>query len=1546
MKKRFLALLTMLLVAALMTTAVCATTTLVRATTGEGVDYGALTEAQTFDVYIVVSPMTVASGSNYIYRVSEDTTTGAPTATKNKLTDEKFTLAWDNKSLEVSAVEYYQWNDTDKLAKDWVVGDGYKLAYLAKLGTNPNNTNAIQEPVSVTGVGTGASNTGTLVIDFGDTKTGGFMIREETSAPNAAVAKVTFKVVAGAEGGEETITLDNTYKVSGTSYSATQTSVSVTVVAGCDHAGKVALTPEELAAKGLENSTPTCIATGTTWYHCSACGKDVAETLNVIPHDFSVEKYVEGHVPTCYVGGQKAMYCSTEGCTAYDAATVEDVPVLGHSCTEQVYLAPNCTDEGYDYYWCTRCHGIAAELNASSVVSGAYYIDGKLYSNPAGTVELTEVPAAVVIAALGHDWVYDRTEGDTQYYYCSRKDECGATEYAVTSADTVRYAADVAKGTKDGSSAENATTYAEAFEDLGKLPAGVDATLYIVETINIPSLQVSGNNTVVKSFEEYRHDAHITVTTAPGVSKAALYFDFSLASQYYLSGPTTFDNIIISSNAKGGTGGSSESISIFGRGFRFEATENLTMESTLTGTDAKITYSKEKGTFGYSKDVSYDFAACKIYLIGGFYPNGLYEGANGKTFTTDLVINGGEFYVVAGGSRTNDGLPISGSEINISVGGNAVIGQLAPISIYNSSINLGDTVANIHYYGGTIIVGYRAEMQPRPDDCYTVNHFFHNGSGKMVIGDFQMGQTHKKNVNCYYSVSDNARPSAEDYGLAFIAKGDTNASSYGETNENMTFPEYCSIYLDGHDLVDGECTFCQTTVCAEHVRETVIASEPTCVADGVWVVRCSVCMEKLGEERFPASSEYHEAEWRVNGNTYEYYCHICKKVIATRANTATEFYVSDNGFSDGGFTADYPLNDFEKAFDMAVAAGKDVTIYIVGSVTIPSNCTASNSHYVFAEPTHSKTITIAGYKNVGVFKFSAAGSGRQRVIYALNGDTTFENVEFSSWDYEMASGKTDYFTYFAAQHNHLTFGENVTTDFMRNTQQNRITSSYIVLGGCYHNLYTKTTATHATTCRGGENHVTFCSGSFYRFTGGSVGGNCSDSDIIIEILGDVSFRDYFVFGGFEFTSGDALFVLDGNLSVGNYFSLAGANKNPKYTEDSVAKFDLARLDAADVGDVTLKILNGSITTQNFQATTSSVIARPIGASLYGVVDNREDTTQEFDLTRQVESLTIIYNPANGSAKETALRFDALESSKVITYKKLNSDAVCPNTANGEHVQGAEVERVESICSAQGHVIYKCTVCGNNYSVALDEVPHNFGEGVTASAATCTNPEIEKKVCVDCGYIEYYIGDEPATGEHVYDENNICTGCMQNKQTLCEHENWSEPVEIKTGCGVGTMIVCDECGKEVIEVTGADHNFGKYTVTVQPTETEPGVKTRTCRSCGKVETAVIYADGGAINSTAIATDANGNLADLDVATSKLTSAEKEVLNALLQDTSYGSEVKVSYKVDGDNVTDITYSIPLPAEYADLKNVKVVVKDENGTLHAVEFTVEKGFIVFKF
>ena len=222
-----------------------------------------------------------------------------------------------------------------------------------------------------------------------------------------------------------------------------------------------------------------------------------------------------------------------------------------------------------------------------------------------------------------------------------------------------------------------------------------------------------------------------------------------------------------------------------------------------------------------------------------------------------------------------------------------------------------------------------------------------------------------------------------------------------------------------------------------------------------------------------------------------------------------------------------------------------------------------------------------------------------------------------------------------------------------------------------------------------------------------------------------------------------------------------------------------------------------------------------------------------------------------------------------------------------------------------------------------------------------------KTCEICGYTQYTVDPNAAPNKdgHVL-ENGVCTICHYSAAADCAHE-WKTDYETEQSkCGTTVYKVCAKCNLHEIVSTTGNHNWGVYTVTVEPTDTTPGTKTRKCKTCGKIETALLYPNDASIATDPIAVDASGNAVGFTIENAKLTKAEKAALNALLQDTAYGSEIKVSYTTDGTTVTNVTYSIPVPDEYKDYENVKVVIKDDAGTLHTVDFKIEKGYIVFTF
>ncbi len=1508
MKKRIFTLLMVLVMSVLMGVAASAVDSpkLEIAPVGSGVDLTALEEGETFDVYLLVSPMKkVGTSNNYIYRVPEDSATAANNASA-KLTEMKYTLTWDKASLEVSAVAVKATNAEES------AGNGYYFAHFVKIGITTK-----QDP-SITGVGSGANNTGTLTLDYSTTKANGFGMYNATTAPSVgAVAKITFRVVSGAEGGTNLpITLKNTYKYNGSGASITGDNITVSVVAGCEHANKSALSPAELAAAGLTNVTATCLVEGKTWYYCSDCEKNIEITSNKLDHNYVTEKYLKE--PTCFEGGQKALYCDTEGCTEYDKTNVTNVGAYGHDFTAQnhAYLEPDCTTDGYDLYWCSRCNGVAPHSNGDGFVYVVF--DSGVFKNPNGS-PYTGIPNEVKLAATGHDWVWNRTEGNIAYYECSR--ECGVAEKQVDLADTVRYVSDAGGG--DGSSAQSTVRLHEAFDAFKDFPADVDCTIYLVGDVSLYHHQTSSVNSATKNFEEARHDATVTITTAPNTAKAELHFPFATASQYFLGGPTVFDNITVTSTAVGTTSSSSQSTTIYARGFDITFTENFE------------TYGKNGGTFDYSKlDGSLSLAVpttikvpdCKLYVCGGFTAGGGYNGADIGTYKSTMNIYGGTFFVIAGGSRNS--VNLEDTVVDIHVGGNAKVAQLIPFNV-PANTNVDGSAVNIHYHGGfEAAMAYVAQNAATGGD-YTVNHLFHEGSGDIKLGDFMMGNgSHHKNVNVFYYTYDNETVKMANSVNNKVSK---YTAQYMISYDYAPFAKWCVEWLGGHDFVEGQCTFCKIEPCQTHNIVNKVISLPNCITDGVSYDYCTVCFEHIGEEiRIPLIPDAHKYGWDLSKSPIESVCEYCGDVRYTYSGENTGvIYVSDNGYGDGGFTPDYPLNDYETAFKMAAAFNGDATIYVVDSISVYHNYTGTSANTVFIEPKHENTVTVKGYKNVGIFKF---GADKGRILYNLNGDTTFENIEFSEGS---ANNTSNSFNYIIAAHNHLTIGENVTTAFERNSDGAYHNGRIVVVGGCYYSNYT---ISDTNNCEGTDTHITLHSGNFYSVYGGSVYSDCAlvNGTINVEFFGDIVISDVFAAGSASRAAGDVIItVKDANVSTANTFSIVGLNANDN------ANTPENELYRATVKNVTLKIYSGSLIAQSFQATQGTTALRPLGATSVETPDNG------FEITQHLEKLTICYDPSNASAV-TAV--NSLKSSPMYVngYTELMLEDMCEASLDGQHTpNGAAKEETDSTCSAQGYAIYTCAACGEDYTEAKNIVPHDYGQATLSSAANCVSPQIDKEICDVCGFVNYVINAEnPATPDtHTFDEETgICKYCMLSKQDLCEHV-WDGGVSITTGCGTGMEYTCTVCQKQRIEVTSTEHNYGKFTVTVTPTETEPGIKTRTCKSCGKVDTALLYADGGAVNADAIAVDSTGNLADFDIVTSKLTKSEREVLNALLQDTAYGSEIKVSYKTNGDE-TNITYSIPLPAEYADMENVKVVVKDDDGKLHNVEFTVEKGYIVFTF
>ncbi len=134
-----------------------------------------------------------------------------------------------------------------------------------------------------------------------------------------------------------------------------------------------------------------------------------------------------------------------------------------------------------------------------------------------------------------------------------------------------------------------------------------------------------------------------------------------------------------------------------------------------------------------------------------------------------------------------------------------------------------------------------------------------------------------------------------------------------------------------------------------------------------------------------------------------------------------------------------------------------------------------------------------------------------------------------------------------------------------------------------------------------------------------------------------------------------------------------------------------------------------------------------------------------------------------------------------------------------------------------------------YTVSSKGACLHTGYGTTENTvpATCGEAGRIDTICSNCGEV-VSTKEIPATGAHTWDNGTVTT----------------EPTETTPGVRTYTCTVCGEVKTEVIPATGAHtHVWDNGTVTIAPTETTPGVRTYTCTVCGQTKSEIIPATGG-------------------------------------------------------------------------------------------------------
>lgn len=231
-------------------------------------------------------------------------------------------------------------------------------------------------------------------------------------------------------------------------------------------------------------------------------------------------------------------------------------------------------------------------------------------------------------------------------------------------------------------------------------------------------------------------------------------------------------------------------------------------------------------------------------------------------------------------------------------------------------------------------------------------------------------------------------------------------------------------------------------------------------------------------------------------------------------------------------------------------------------------------------------------------------------------------------------------------------------------------------------------------------------------------------------------------------------------------------------------------------------------------------------------------------------------------------------------KKLETGTVIPKLVEKEHDYGEWVLDQAPTCKKYGARHRICKNCGDREVDVLDKVDHTW-ELVSTTPATCTIGEIQHYKCSVCGETKDVTLSNPL-GEHSWDNGKVtkkatctedgektytCTVCNTTKTEVIPatgHQHKEVRNAKKATCtedGYTGDTYCKDCGEKleagsVIKKLG--HTWDNGVITKEATETEEGIKTYTCKTCGETKTEKIpvashHWDQGTITKKATCTE---------------------------------------------------------------------------------------------
>lgn len=149
------------------------------------------------------------------------------------------------------------------------------------------------------------------------------------------------------------------------------------------------------------------------------------------------------------------------------------------------------------------------------------------------------------------------------------------------------------------------------------------------------------------------------------------------------------------------------------------------------------------------------------------------------------------------------------------------------------------------------------------------------------------------------------------------------------------------------------------------------------------------------------------------------------------------------------------------------------------------------------------------------------------------------------------------------------------------------------------------------------------------------------------------------------------------------------------------------------------------------------------------------------------------------------------------------------------------DNITATCEKGEMEVEKCSVCGETKETQIsDPLGHDYGEWKVTKEPTCTKYGTKKRICKRCNEYEIDVID-PTGHQH--------TKIIDQKDATCEEKGYSGD------------LYCEDC-RVIIqlgqEIAATGHTWDDVTITKEPTQTETGIRTYTCKKCHKTRTETI------------------------------------------------------------------------------------------------------------